>query len=231
MRGARDDLPAPDGEDVTDPSPGDISNPIFVRFYRASQKTAVKRGENEHRRRVLGGLSGRVVELGAADGTNFPMYPQSVSEVVAVEPEPRFRARAEQAARTAPVPTRVVPGTAERIPVEDGSVDAVLASLVLCTVPDPSAALREARRVLRPGGALHFYEHVHADRHPVRGFLEVAYRSRIWPLIAGGCDPTRDTIATIRAAGFEVERCDTIMFSPSLLTPRIPHVLGVARPR
>ena len=212
-------------------APTDISNPIFVRFYRSSQRTAVRRGENEYRERVLSGLSGRVVELGAASGTNFAMYPAAVTEVIAVEPEPRFRAQAEEVARKAPVPIRVVAGTAEQIPAEDGSVDALLASLVLCTVPDPAAALAEAQRVLRPGGELHFYEHVHADRQPLRGFLEFAYRSRIWPLIGGGCNPTRDTLATINAAGFDVEQCETIMFSPSMLIPKIPHILGVARRR
>ena len=215
---------------MTKSDPSDISNPIFVRFYRSCQRTAMNRGEHRYRERVLSGLSGRVVELGAASGTNFPMYPEAVTEVIAVEPEPRFRAQAEETAREAPVPIRVVAGTAEQIPAEDGSVDAVLASLVLCTVPDPAAALREARRVLRPGGELHFYEHVHSSRQPVKGFLEVAYRSRIWPLIAGGCNPTRDTLAAIEAAGFQVNSCETIMFSPSLLTPKIPHILGVAKP-
>ena len=207
----------------------DISNPVFVRFYRSSQKTAMKRGEDKHRRRALAGLAGRVVELGAADGANFRLYPDTVTEVIAVEPEPRFRERAEQAGREAPVPIRVVAGTAERLPLEDGSVDCVLASLVLCTVPDPHAALAEARRVLRPHGALHFYEHVHARKQPLRGFLEFAYRSRIWPLMGGGCNPTRDTLAAIDAAGFDVIECDTVMFSPSVLIPKIPHILGVAR--
>ena len=153
--------------------PRDISNPFFVRFYRRNRESAVKRGENEHRRRVLEGLSGRVVELGAGDGANFPLYPSAVSEVIAVEPEPRFRAQATEVARTAAVPIRVEPGTAEDLPVEDGSVDAVVASLVLCTVPDQPAALAEARRALRSGGELRFYEHVHANRQPLKAVLEI----------------------------------------------------------
>ena len=120
-------------------------------------------------------------------------------------------------------------GSAEALPLEDGSVDAVVASLVLCTVPDPAAALAEARRVLCADGELRFYEHVHAREQPLRGFLEVAYRSRIWPLIGGGCNPTRDTRASIEAAGFEIESCEQIMFSPSYVIPKIPHILGVAR--
>ena len=207
----------------------DISNPFFVRFYRSSQKTAVKRGESEHRRRALEGATGRVVELGCAEGANFQLYPQGVTEVIAVEPEPRFRERAMAMAAQAPVAVRVEAGTADALPLENGSVDVVLASLVLCTVPDQSAALAEARRVLRPGGELRFYEHVHAKKHPLRGFLDVAYRSRIWPLLGGGCNPTRDTLSAIKAAGFEVERCDLVMFSPSITIPKLPHILGLAR--
>jgi ubiquinone/menaquinone biosynthesis C-methylase UbiE len=209
--------------------PRDISNPFFVRFYRRNRPSAVKRGENEHRRRVLEGLTGVVVELGAGDGANFPLYPETVSEVIAVEPEPRFRAQAGEVAHEATVPIRVEPGTADQLPVEDASVDAVLASLVLCTVPDQQAALAEARRVLRPGGELRFYEHVHADRQPLRTILEIADRSRIWPTIGGGCHPTRDTLSAIKDAGFTVERCEKFGFSPSPMVPTIPHILGIAR--
>lgn len=207
----------------------DISNPLFVRFYRRNRRSAVKRGENEHRRRALEGLAGRVVELGAGDGANFAFYPETVSEVVAIEPEPRFREQAKDAARQAPVPVRVLPGTAEALPLEGESVDAVVASLVLCTVPDPEQALTEARRVIRPGGELRFYEHVQAERQPLRGILEIADRSRIWPTVGGGCHPTRDTLKAIEAAGFAVERCERFPFSPSPVIPKIPHILGVAR--
>jgi ubiquinone/menaquinone biosynthesis C-methylase UbiE len=214
---------------MTSSDPRDISNPLFVRFYRRNRRSAIKRGENEHRLRALEALTGLVVELGAGDGANFPLYPETVSEVIAVEPEPRFRAQAAEVARDARVPIRVEPGTAEQLPVEDASVDAVLASLVLCTVPDQASALAEAQRVLRPGGELRFYEHVHADRQPLRAVLEVLDRSRIWPTIGGGCHPTRDTLSAIRAAGFTVERCEEFRFSPSPMIPKIPHILGVAR--
>jgi ubiquinone/menaquinone biosynthesis C-methylase UbiE len=210
-------------------SPTDISNPFFVRFYRRNRRSAVKRGENEHRRRALEGLKGRVVELGAGDGANFALYPETVSEVIAIEPEPRFREQAEEAAREASVRVTVSPGTAEELSIEDESVDAVVASLVLCTVPDPERALAEARRVIRPGGELRFYEHVHAEEQPLRVVLELADRSRLWPTVAGGCHPTRDTLRTIEEAGFDVERCERFPFSPSPVIPKIPHILGVAR--
>ncbi len=209
----------------------ELDNPFFARFYRRNRQTADKRGEREHRRRVLAGLSGRVVELGAGDGANFPLYPDDVEEVIAVEPERHLRAFAEEAARDPGPRARitVVAAFAEQLPLADQSVDAAVASLVLCTVPDEAAALRELYRVIRAGGALHFYEHVHARRQPLRAVLEVADRSRVWPAIAGGCHPTRETAAAIEAGGFNIERIDRFGFSPSLLSPKVPHILGIAR--
>jgi ubiquinone/menaquinone biosynthesis C-methylase UbiE len=171
--------------------PSDISHPLFVRFYRRNRQAAVQRGENEHRQRLLAGLSGRVVELGAGDGANFGFYPAEVSEVIAIEPEPRLRAHATEVARRAPVTVRVEPGTAESVALADESADAVVASLVLCTVPDQALALTEASRVLRPGGELRFYEHVQAHSQPLKAILSVADRSGLWPLLGGGCHPAR----------------------------------------
>lgn len=214
---------------MSTPRPRDISNPFFVRFYRRNRRSAVQRGENEHRRRALEGLSGVVVELGPGDGANFPLYPATVAEIIAIEPEPRFRSQAADVAKQVAVAIRVEPGSAEALPLEDASVDAVVASLVLCTVPDPAAALAEAHRVIKPGGELRFYEHVHADERPLRTLLEIADRSRIWPTLGGGCHPTRDTLAAIEAAGFTVERCERLSFSPSAVIPKLPYILGVAR--
>lgn len=208
--------------------PTELNHPFFARFYRRNRQTADKRGEREHRRRLLEGLSGRVVELGAGDGANFALYPTSVEEVIAVEPERHLRAHAQRAAPEAAVAIRVVSAFADDLPLDDGSVDAVVASLVLCTVPDQATALKEARRVLRPGGELRFYEHVHAEHQPLRAVLEIADRT-LWPRIAGGCHPNRDTVATIEQAGFRVERCQRFAFSPSLVSPKVPHRLGIAR--
>src|SRR4051812_39255270 len=110
------------------------------------------RGAAAHRRALVAGLRGRVVEVGAGDGAHFAHYRARVTGVGALEPEPLLRRAAEEAAAAAPVPVRVQPGLADRIPLAGGAADAVVCSLVLCTVPDPAAALREARRVLRPGG-------------------------------------------------------------------------------
>lgn len=181
----------------------------------------------EHRRHNLAGLSGKVLELGAGDGRNFPLYPPEVTEVLAVEPEPYLREHAETAAREAKVPVKVVAGVADSLPAEDASFDAGVASLVLCTVPDQPRALAELRRVIKPGGELRFLEHVHSH-HPRQARIEDLL-DHVWPHIAGGCHPNRDTGAAIEAAGFEVERCERFGFSPGFPMPKIAHILGVGR--
>jgi ubiquinone/menaquinone biosynthesis C-methylase UbiE len=206
----------------------DIEHPRFARAYMRMSKTGESRGAAEHRRRLLAGLSGRVVELGAGHGLNFPHYPAEVTEVIAVEPEPTLRAEAARAAAEATVPINVVAGVADAIPLDDESVDAAVASLVLCSVPDQDRALAELWRVLRPGGELRFYEHVIPTGQPKRLLLQLADRSGLWPAIAGGCHPARDTGAAIARAGFTVQRNDRIDFAASRFEPAIPHILGIA---
>jgi ubiquinone/menaquinone biosynthesis C-methylase UbiE len=203
--------------------------PRFARMYIKAAKTAEQRGATEHRRRLLSGLSGTVLELGAGHGLNFPHYPTTVTEVIAIEPERTLRARATESAAGAPVPVRVIAGVADDLPLEDESVDAAVASLVLCSVPDQDSALAELRRVLRAGGELRFYEHVIPRCQPKRVLLQAADHSGLWPRIAGGCHPARDTGAAIERAGFQVETNERIMFAASRLEPSIPHILGVAR--
>jgi ubiquinone/menaquinone biosynthesis C-methylase UbiE len=206
----------------------DIERPRFARMYMKVAGTAEKRGATEHRRRMLDGLGGVVLELGPGHGLNFPLYPATVTEVIAIEPEPTLRAAATRAAADAPVPIRVEGGTADELPLEDASVDAAVASLVLCSVPDQTRALAELRRVIRPGGELRFYEHVVPVRQPRRLLIQAADRSGIWPRIAGGCHPARDTGGAIAQAGFEVSSSDRIMFAASRFEPAVPHIIGSA---
>ncbi len=208
-------------------SEASVHHPIFARLFAWGASNAPAE-QQEHRHRLLAGLSGRVVEVGAGNGLNFPHYPSAVTEVLAVEPEPYLRAKAEQAAATAPVPVRVVDGLADSLPAEHGSFDAGVASLVLCSVAEPAAALAELHRVIRPGGQLRFYEHVRAkDPGHARSQDRI---NRLWPRFAGGCHPNRDTPAAIEAAGFEIERCDRFKFKPVIGMKAIePHVIGIAR--
>lgn len=205
-----------------------FQHPRFARMYERISIESEQRGTAEHRDRVLAGLSGRVIEVGAGNGLNFAHYPDTVTEVVAVEPEDRLRVLGEEAAARAPVPVRMAAGHAEALPAEDSSVDAVVASLVLCSVPDAARALGEIRRVLRPGGELRFFEHVRSGRRWF-GLLQDII-TPLWSRAAGGCHPNRDTAAAIRAAGFDVEQLDRFSYSPLPYFPRQAHVLGRARP-
>jgi SAM-dependent methyltransferase len=207
-----------------------VRHPLFARCYERLSVQADQRGGADHRAELLRGLSGRVVEVGAGNGRNFAHYPAGVTEVLAIEPEPRLRASAVRAAENITVAVRVIDGVADGLGVEDESCDAGVVSLVLCTVPDQARALAELRRVIRPGGDLRFYEHV-VSRRPVTAGVERALDATLYPHLAGGCHLARDTVAAIERAGFEIRSCRRFGFSPSALAPAVAHVIGTARRR
>jgi ubiquinone/menaquinone biosynthesis C-methylase UbiE len=206
----------------TQPRP--VRHPIFARCY-ARVGHLMDAEIADHRRRLLAGLTGRVLEVGAGNGLNFQHYPAAVTEVLAIEPEPYLCRLALAAARQAPVPIRVVDGTGEALPALDRAVDVVVASLVLCTVTDLNQALAETRRVLRPGGKLRFYEHVRAEDPRLARWQDRLERP--WGWLVGGCHPNRDTVAAINAAGLRLEQLDR--FDLQAMPPLArPHVLGLA---
>ncbi|MGV9855943.1 class I SAM-dependent methyltransferase [Streptomyces sp. NPDC003442] len=205
-----------------------IRHPLFARIYPKINAFAEAHGALEHRAELLAGVTGRVMEIGAGTGANFSHYPPRVEQVIAVEPESRLREVAERAAADAPVPVEVRAGRAEALPMPDESVDAVVVSLVLCSIADTPQALKEAARVLRPGGHLHFYEHTRAtDRRLARKqrILNVA-----WPLLAGGCSLVKDPERAIADSGFVIEKARHFDFLINgRTTPSSPCVIGVAR--
>lgn len=205
-----------------------VSHPFFARIYPKINAVAEAHGAIEHRQELLVEVSGLVVEIGAGAGSNFRHYPPEVDRVIAVEPEPRLRAQAESAATGASVPVEVRAGRAEELPVADGSADAVVASLVLCTIADVPKALAEAARVLRAGGRLFFYEYIRsADPRFARKQRIV---NVVWPLLGGGCNLTRDSEQAIKDAGFTIEHARHFDFVIKGRTaPSAPCVIGVAR--
>ncbi|MBB1025021.1 MULTISPECIES: class I SAM-dependent methyltransferase [unclassified Dietzia] len=190
---------------------------LFARAWVIASPVLERIGLARSRRRLVSGLSGTVVEVGAGSGVTFEHYPPQVTRVVAIEPDPHLRAHARRYAARASVPVEVVESVAEALPLADGEADAVVFGLVLCTVPDVPAALAEADRVLAPGGELRLFEHVRAEGRLGRVADRIA---PVWSRLGGGCRPNRDTGRALTEAGFDVTGLRTRTFPPVLqLTP------------
>jgi SAM-dependent methyltransferase len=177
----------------------------------------------ERKRALLGGLRGDVLEVGPGTGVNLAYLDPSV-HWIAVEPNRFLRERAQAEAARLGVRADVLAGTAERLPLPAASVDAVISTLVLCSVADQSATLREIRRVLRRGGCFVFVEHVGAREGTG---LRRAQRlvKPVWRAVLDGCEPDRDTAAAIERAGFvglTLERFETGVWLAG------PHIAGSA---
>lgn len=170
---------------------------------------------------IAGEASGRVLEIGAGTGANFPYY-RAAALLVATEPDPFMLRRARARARRLGRMVRFCQCPAEALPFADASFDAVVSTLVLCTVADPARALAEVRRVLKPSGTFRFIEHVRAD-----GFIGAVqdFVTPVWRWVGAGCHPNRRTATSIRAAGFEIITCEE---HPLPLTPLI---IGLAQPQ
>ncbi len=162
---------------------------------------------SELRARVASGLRGDVLEVGFGSGRNVPFYPPAVTRVRAVDPAVTGRKLAAKRLGATAIPVEFVGLDGEQLPVDDESVDHVLMTWTLCTIPDPARALGEIRRVLRPGGALHFVEHGRAPDERV-----ARHQDRLTPLqrrVAGGCHLNRAIDDLVTAAGFDLTRLDT----------------------
>jgi len=178
-----------------------FDNPFFARFWTVLSAHE-SRAMRDLRRANLLDLSGRVLEVGAGTGSNFAFYPDSVTEVVALEPETRLAPLAKEAAAAAPVPVTLIESTIETMPATE-PFDAVVCSLVLCSVADPDGVLRQLNAVLKPGGQLRYFEHIASSGW--RGGLQRLADATIWPRFTGNCHTHRDTERSIAGAGFTID--------------------------
>jgi ubiquinone/menaquinone biosynthesis C-methylase UbiE len=193
---------------------------VYDSMMRASEEACLGKWRAE----LLRELSGSVLEVGAGTGATLALYPKAVSRLVMCEPDPHMRRKLE-AKKSSNV--EISDASIEKLPFEKESFDAVVCSLVLCSVRDPQAALAQIRRVLKPGGRLVFLEHVAADGKPNR----LKWQRRIepvWKHLMGNCHLTRRTEAALEAAGFRIERIQRESMRKALPVCR-PSIRGIAR--
>ncbi|MCO4256090.1 class I SAM-dependent methyltransferase [Pseudarthrobacter cellobiosi] len=177
-----------------------VRHRVFAAMYDTLSASVERRELSPRRARLLSALAGTVVDVGAGTGANLRHF-RHADRVILVEPDPYMRARLRARLGESPVPVEVSDADAEHLPLPDGTADAVVFTLVLCSVPDQRLALLEARRVLKPGGTLAVLEHVRGQGRAAR------WQDRLDGLwgrcVAPGCHLNRNTVASIGEAGFE----------------------------
>jgi ubiquinone/menaquinone biosynthesis C-methylase UbiE len=176
-----------------------------------------------YKRALFSQLSGTVLEIGAGTGTNFALYPPDI-QWIGVEPNVHMHSDLLKAAEEYGIRGEIHTGVAERLPVDDASVDAVVSTLVLCSVSDQVTVLGEILRVLRPAGRYVFVEHVAAPEHTRLRWMQTFVKPA-WRAVSDGCEPDRDTAAAIRRAGFSSVEMDGFRAPLSLASP---HIAGTA---
>jgi ubiquinone/menaquinone biosynthesis C-methylase UbiE len=177
------------------------------------------------RERVCAGLHGQVVEIGFGSGHNVPFYPDTVQRVAAIEPSHLSWRLAQDRVSASTVTVEQSGLDGQSLPFADNSFDAALSTWTLCTIPDPALALSELRRVLRPGGTLHFIEHGLAPDESVQ-----RWQRRLEPLnkrLAGGCHLTRPILDLLETAGFSVEQVE-VFYEAGAPKSMAADSLGVA---
>ena len=160
-----------------------------------------------YRRRLIAGATGRVLEIGIGSGLNLPFYGSDVTHIVGLEPSPTLLRFARESFDSGPREPELLEGSAEAIPLDDRSVDTVVTTWTLCTIPDVRCALQEARRVLKPDGRLLFVEHGRSADAAVRRWQDRL--DPVWTTIAGGCHLNRPIAELIAGSGFDIQKIDT----------------------
>jgi len=198
---------------------------LFAAVYDRFTASAEAAGLSKRREELLAGAAGRVLEIGAGTGANLAFYPDAVRTLTLTEPERPMAKRLARRVAGQPRAADIVEAPAEHLPFPDASFDAVVVTLVLCTVPDQARALAEIRRVLAPGGLLLFLEHVRSDDSRIARWQDRL--NGLNQIIGHGCNCNRATLDAIRAAGFTIVELTRAEFPKAPPFVR-PLVLGAA---
>jgi ubiquinone/menaquinone biosynthesis C-methylase UbiE len=200
---------------------------MFSAMYDRMMGGVEDAGLRETRRQALASATGRTIDIGAGTGANIRLYPAAVTDLVFAEPDPHMLKRLRPKVAESGLVAEVVEAPATRLPFEDSSFDTAVFTLVLCTVPDPAAALAEAARILRPGGRLLFVEHVRAHNPKLARWQDRLERP--WRFCGDGCHCNRDTVATIEASPFEVDEVErgALPKAPPIVRPLVRGHAGL----
>ena len=194
---------------------------LFAATYDRGLKATEEAGLGWMRAELLAGAGGRTIELGAGTGANLDLYPDAVGELVLVEPDPHMAKRLRERLSRAPRAATIVEAPAESLPFENASFDTAVSTLVLCTVPDPAAAIAELERVLKPGGRLLFIEHVRAEDLALAGWQDRLEKP--WRFLGDGCHCNRNTLATLAASRLQLGAVehDRLPKAPPIVRPLV----------
>ena len=199
---------------------------VFAAMYDPLLWRGERAGMGARRRRLLAGARGRTVELGSGTGLNVQYYPGDLDELILTEPEAAMRARLDRRLRSSQRKAKVLDASADQLPFEEGSVDTVVSTLVLCTVDHPEAVLREVERVLRPGGRLLFVEHIRSQSPRL-----AKWQDRLeapWRRFAEGCRCNRATRELIRASGLQLDDVQEATWEGMMVPIVRPLIVGAA---
>ena len=195
---------------------------MFSAFYDRAFEATEEAGLREMRSELLKRARGRVLELGAGTGLNLELYPrEGIDDLILTEPDPHMAKQLRKRMEEVCPGAKMIEAGAENLPFEDGSFDTVVVTLVLCTVPDQTAALAEAKRVLKPEGRFLFLEHVRSPDPDLAKWQDRLEKP--WRFLGDGCHCNRDTVATIGSAGFELGQVEggELPKAPAIVRPLV----------
>ena len=180
-----------------------MASPLLAKIYDVVLAPTEWMGVRDQRRRLMEGLTGRVVEIGAGTGLNVPLYPASAAEVHAVEPDTHMIEKLRSKSRNSPTRLFLYRADAHHLPFNDVVFDSAIVTFALCTIPDPERALNEAHRVVRNGGVLRFLEHVRSERDRTAGWQDRA--TPLWGRVSGGCRLNQPTVEILEATRWDMD--------------------------